>query len=115
MAKPLSWPQDRPTIVTVSDRAGMLRSGRDSLPADFVRLTSALAVRVPAAQIGPIWTALSASQVVERGERAVDDLGAWQRTGQRGDLVEDVGARLLADLLLELPVTLYILAGYGGR
>ena len=82
---------------------------------DFVRLTFALAMRVRRRTISQIWTPSSASQVVERGERAVDDLGAWQRAGQRGDLVEDVGARLLADLLLELPVALYILAGYGGR
>ena len=68
-----------------------------------------------AAQISQIWTPSSASQVVERGERAVDDLGAWQRAGQRGDLVEDVSARLLADLLLELSVALYVLAGHGGR
>ena len=68
-----------------------------------------------AAQINQIWTPSSASQVVERGERAVDDLGAWQRAGQRGDLVEDVSARLLADLLLELSVALYVLARHGGR
>jgi len=114
LAKPLSWPQDRPTIVTVSDRAGMLRSGRDSLPADFAADICAGCAGT-AAQIGQIWTPPSASQVVERGKRAVDDQGARQRAGQRGDLVEDVGARLLADLLLKLPVALYILAGYGGR
>ena len=68
-----------------------------------------------AAQIRQIWTPSSASQVVERSERAVDDLGAWQRAGERGDLVEDVSARLLADLLLELSVALYVLAGHGGR
>lgn len=83
--------------------------------ADFVRLASALAVRGMAAQISQIGTPSSAGQVVEGGERAVGDLGAWQRAGQCGDLVEDVGAGFLADLLLELPVAFYVLAGQGGR
>jgi len=96
-------------------RAHRGRSTTHILPADFVRLTFALAMRVRRRTISQIWTPSSASQVVERGERAVDDLGAWQRAGQRGDLVEDVSARLLADLLLELSVALYVLARHGGR
>jgi hypothetical protein len=43
--------------------------------------------RVPATLIGQVWLLLSAGQAVERGECAVDDVGTWQRAGQRGDLV----------------------------
>ena len=67
-----------------------------------------------AAPISQIWASPSAGPAVERGECAVDDLGAWQCAGQRRDLVEDVGAGPLADQLFETAVALHVLAGHGG-